>query len=78
MKIIALTILIVLSHPLYAVEPDPTNEKNAYCNRWADRFLSLKDGENYTAEKFLIYVDICRDNYIKLRNYYKSLGDSYE
>ena len=77
-KIIALTILLALSHPSYSVEANPTNEKNAYCNRWADRFLTLKDGKNYSAEKFLIYVDICKDYYLELRNYYKSLGDSYE
>ena len=82
MKIIALSLLMSLSVPLYAVESELTEEK-IYCLRWADRFLSIKDGQNYrenkiSSAKFPIYVDLCLENYEELRNYYKKLGESYE
>ena len=75
MKIIALSLLMSLSVPLYAVETKLTEEKT-YCLRWADRFLSIKDGENYrenkiSAAKFPMYVKICLKNYAELRNMYK-------
>ncbi len=64
--------------PLFGAQSELLKEKNAYCNRWADRFLSLKDGNNYSAEKFSMYVEICKDNYLELRNYYKKIGETYE
>ena len=75
MKIIALSLLMSLSVPLYAVETKLTEEKT-YCLRWADRFLSIKDGQNYrenkiSAAKFPMYVKICLKNYAELRNMYK-------
>ena len=75
MKIIALSLLMSLSFPLYAVETKLTEEKT-YCLRWADRFLSIKDGQNYrenkiSAAKFPMYVKICLENYAELRNMYK-------
>ena len=75
MKIIALSLLMSLSVPLYAVESELTEEK-IYCLRWADRFLSIKDGQNYrenkiSAAKFPMYVKICLKNYAELRNMYK-------
>ena len=75
MKIIALSLLLSLSVPLYAVESELTEEK-IYCLRWADRFLSIKDGKNYrenkiSAAKFPIYVNLCLENYAELRNMYK-------
>jgi hypothetical protein len=44
--------------------------------RWADRFLSIKDGQNYrenkiSAAKFPRYVNLCLENYAELRNMYK-------
>ena len=76
MKIIALSLLMSLSLPLYAVETKLTEEKT-YCLRWADRFLSIKDGANYrenkiSAAKFPMYVKICLKNYAELRNMYKN------
>ena len=75
MKLIALSLLISLSLPLNAVETKLTEEKT-YCLRWADRFLSIKDGQNYrenkiSAAKFPKYVDLCLENYAELRNMYK-------
>ena len=75
MKIIALSLLLSFSVPLYAVESELTEEK-IYCLRWADRFLSIKDGQNYrenkiSAAKFPRYVNLCLDNYAELRNMYK-------
>ena len=75
MKIIALSLLMSLSVPLYAVETKLTEEKT-YCLRWADRFLSIKDGQNYrdnkiSAAKFPFYVNLCLENYAELRNMYK-------
>ena len=75
MKIFTLSLLMSLSVPLYAVEAKLTEEK-IYCLRWANRFLSIKDGANYrenkiSAAKFPKYVDLCLENYIELRNMYK-------
>ena len=75
MKIIALSLLMSLSVPLYAVETELTEEKT-YCFRWADRFLSIKDGQNYrenkiSAAKFPRYVNLCLENYAELRKMYK-------
>jgi len=75
MKIIALLILMSLSVPLNAVEKKLTEEK-IYCLRWANRFLSIKDGANYmnnkiSAAKFPKYVELCLENYAELRNMYK-------
>ena len=69
-----------LSLPLYAVETKPTEEKT-YCLRWADRFLSIKDGANYrenkiSAAKFPMYVELCLENYVGLRNMYKKKSQS--
>ena len=50
MKIIALSLLMSLSVPLYAVERKLTEEKIYYL-RWANRFLSIKDGANYMKNK---------------------------
>ena len=75
MKIIALSLLMSLSVPLYAVERKLTEEK-IYCLRWANRFLSIKDGANYmknkiSAAKFPKYVELCLENYVELRKMYK-------
>ena len=75
MRLIALSLLMSLSFPLYAVETKLTEEKT-YCLRWADRFLSIKDGANYrdnkiSAAKFPRYVNLCLENYAELRNMYK-------
>ena len=76
MKIIVLSLLISLSLPVYSVETEITEQKKAYCMNWADRFLSIKDGQNYTknkisAAKFPMYVELCLENYVELRNMYK-------
>ncbi len=75
MKLISLSLLMSLSLPLYAVETKLTEEKT-YCLRWADRFLSIKDGANYgenkiSAAKFPKYVNLCLEHYVELRNMYK-------
>ena len=72
------TLLFALSVPLNAVETKLTEEK-IYCLRWANRFLSIKDGANYmnnkiSAAKFPKYVELCLENYAELRNYYKTLN----
>ena len=73
--ILLVTLFCSLSVPLYAVETKLTEEKT-YCLRWADRFLSIKDGANYrenkiSAAKFPMYVNLCLENYAELRNMYK-------
>ena len=78
--ILLVTLICSLSVPLYAVELELTEEK-IYCLRWADRFLSIKDGQNYrenkiSAAKFPMYVDLCLENYIELRNMYKKKSQS--
>ena len=77
--ILLVTLFCSLSLPLYAVETKLTEEKT-YCLRWADRFLSIKDGANYrdnkiSAAKFPRYVNLCLENYAELRNYYKNLNN---
>jgi len=66
------TLLFALSVPLNAVETKLSEEK-IYCLRWANRFLSIKDGANYmnnkiSAAKFPKYVELCLENYDELRN----------
>ena len=73
--ILLVTLFCSLSVPLYAVESELTQEK-IYCLRWADRFLSIKDGQNYrenkiSAAKFPRYVNLCLENYAELRTMYK-------
>ena len=68
-------LLFPFSLPSHAVETKLTEEKT-YCLRWADRFLSIKDGANYrdnkiSAAKFPFYVNLCLENYAELRNMYK-------
>ena len=82
-KIIFLSIFFLSYLPIYGAQSELLKEKNAYCNRWADRFLSIKDGPNYkknkiSAKKIPMYVEICKGNYKELRNYYKKPGESYE
>ena len=77
MKIIVLLLLMSLSVPLNAVETKLSEEK-IYCLRWANRFLSIKDGANYmnnkiSAAKFPKYVELCLENYDELTNYYQKL-----
>ena len=76
MKLISLSLLMSLSVPLYAVETELTEQKKAYCMNWADRFLSIKDGQHYrenkiSAAKFPMYVELCLEHYVELRNMYK-------
>ena len=73
-----LTLLISSPMPSSAGTGDLSGEQKEYCNRWAYRFLSIKDGANFmnnkiSAKKFPRYVDLCLENYAELRNYYKNL-----
>ena len=82
-KIVITSIFLISYLPLYGEQSEWQKEQTLYCNRWADRFLSIKDGQNYkknkiSARKFPMYVEICKDHYEELRNYYKKLGESYE
>ena len=43
------------------------------CTGWATRFLTLKNGDNYTEELKGKYVDICLENYSMMIEYYKSI-----
>ena len=75
--ILLVNLFCSLSLPLNAVETKLTEEK-IYCLRWANRFLSIKDGANYmnnkiSAAKFPKYVNLCLENYAELRNYYQKL-----
>ena len=75
-KRIFIILFLTFSHPLCAFDADLINEKRSYCNRWADRFLSIKDGQNYkeskiSAKKFPMYFDICLEHYEALREMYK-------
>ena len=75
LEILLITLFCALSLPLSAVETELTEEKT-YCLRWADRFLSIKDGANYrenkiSAAKFPMYVNLCLEHYVELRNMYK-------
>ncbi len=74
--ILLVTLFCSLSVPLYAVETELTEQKKAYCMNWADRFLSIKDGQNYrknkiSTAKFPMYVELCLEHYVELRNMYK-------
>ena len=78
MKLLLIALFLSVSNPSYAVEAELTEEKT-YCLRWADRFLSIKDGKNYkenkiSAAKFPMYVELCLENYVELRKYYENLG----
>ena len=78
--ILLVTLFCALSLPLNAVETELTEEKT-YCLRWADRFLSIKDGQNYkdnkiSAGKFPMYVELCLKHYVELRNMYKKKSQS--
>ena len=80
MQLILLLLMLTGSQPVSAVETKLTEEKT-YCLRWADRFLSIKDGANYrenkiSAAKFPMYVDLCLENYAELRNMYKKKSQS--
>ena len=44
------------------------------CTGWATRFLTLKNGDNYTEELKGKYVDICLDMFPAMVEYYKSIG----
>ena len=75
LEILLIPLFCALSLPLSAVETKLTEEK-IYCLRWANRFLSTKDGANYmknkiSAAKFPMYVNLCLENYAELRNMYK-------
>ena len=75
MKLLLIALFLSVSSPLYAVETELT-EKKAYCMNWADRFLSIKDGQHYrenkiSAAKFPMYVELCLEHYVELRNIYK-------
>ena len=76
MKLLLIALFLSVSNPLYAVETELTEQKKAYCLNWADRFLSIKDGQNYrenkiSAAKLPMYVDLCLEHYVELRNMYK-------
>ncbi len=77
-KRIFIILFLIFSHPLYALDADLINEKRSYCNRWANRFLSIKDGQNYkenkiSAAKLPMYVELCLENYDELMKYYENL-----
>ena len=81
MRLILLALFLSISNPLYAVETELTEQKKAYCMNWADRFLSIKDGQHYrenkiSAAKFPMYVELCLENYVELRNMYKKKSQS--
>ena len=77
-KRIFIILFLIFFHPLYALDTDLLNEKRSYCKKWADRFLSIKDGKNYkenkiSSKKFQMYFEICLQNYDELRQYYENL-----
>ena len=74
------TLLFALSLPTNALEAKGSEDQKLYCNRWAYRFLSIKDGANFinnkiSAKKFPKYIDLCLENYDELQNYYKNLNN---
>ncbi len=76
MKLLLIALFLSVSSPLYAVETELTEHKKAYCMNWADRFLTIKDGQHYrenkiSAAKFPMYVELCLEHYVELRNMYK-------
>ena len=73
---IVISFLLTYSFPLFSIETELKDEKLAYCTNWADRFLSIKDGQNYrenkiSAAKFPFYVELCLEHYVELQNLYK-------
>ena len=79
MKFLLIALFLSVSSPLYGVETELTEQEKAYCMNWADRFLSIKDGQHYrenkiSAAKFPMYVELCLENYVELRKYYENLG----
>ena len=67
--------LLVSLSPLHALTGKDQEQQN-YCKGWATRFLTLKNGTNYTMELHGKYVDICLEHYDELRNYYKTLNQA--
>ena len=81
MKLLLIALFLSVSSSSYAVETELTEQKKAYCMNWADRFLSIKDGQNYreneiSAAKFPMYVDLCLEHYVELRIMYKKKNQS--
>ncbi len=81
MKLLLIALFLSVSSSLYAVETELTEQKKAYCMNWADRFLSIKDGQHYrenkiSAAKFPMYVELCLEHYVELRNMYKKKSQS--
>ena len=77
MQLILLLLMLTGSLPVSAVQTELTEEK-IYCLRWANRFLSIKDGANYrenkiSAAKFPMYVELCLEHYVELMKYYENL-----
>ena len=76
-------LLSIFLTSLLPVKSDLSNvqvKQKEYCNRWAYRFLSIKDGANFmnnkiSAKKFPRYVDLCLENYDELQKYYKNLNN---
>ena len=71
-----LTLLISSPMPSSAGTGDLSGEQKEYCNKWAFRFLSIKDGANFmnnkiSSKKFPKYVDLCLDYYHELQRMYK-------
>ena len=66
--------LLVSLSPSHALTGADQEQQKQYCNGWATRFLTLKNGTNYTMELHGKYVSICTENYVELRNYYKNLN----
>ena len=78
MKLLLIALFLSVSSSSYAVETELTEQKKAYCMNWADRFLSIKDGQNYrenkiSAAKFPMYVELCLEHYVELMKYYENL-----
>ena len=66
---------IGFSFSSYQVAKEKQREEQVkvdYCNTWSTRFLTLKNGNNYTDELLGKYVKICRDHYYQLREYYRN------
>ena len=79
-KIILLSIFLTSVLPVKSDFSDVQVKQKEYCNRWAYRFLSIKDGANFmnnkiSAKKFPKYVELCLENYDELQKYYKNLNN---